>query len=151
MNQSPQNLRDAARRLFSLDLLSGFRPARRSDRSVVATVFGEAFFYPLGPQPQAAATDPWDLQSGIYEGDGFHSASVVFWLGKLRMIEPKFPFRQFFDFCFCSNAILCFNLPHPIQTLHNLRDPRCPSRNSMIRQFRFNSADFLKLGVSNAF
>jgi hypothetical protein len=67
------------------------------------------------------------------------------------MIEPKFPFRQFCDFRFCVNAIRFFNLPHPIQTLHNLRDPRCPSRNSMIRQFRFNSADFLKLGVSNAF
>jgi hypothetical protein len=24
--------------------------------------------------------------------------SFVFWLGELRMIEPKFPFRQFFDF-----------------------------------------------------
>ena len=74
------------------------------------------------------------------------------WLGKLRMIEPKFPFWQFFDFRFGVDASRFFNLPHPsIQTLHNLRDPRCPSRNSMIRQFRFNSADFLKLGVSNAF
>jgi hypothetical protein len=67
------------------------------------------------------------------------------------MIEPKFRFRQFFDFRLGVNASRFFNLPHPIQTLHNLRDPRCPSRKSMIRQFRFNSADFLKLGVSNAF
>jgi hypothetical protein len=38
------------------------------------------------------------------------------------MIEPKFPFRQFFNFRFGVNASRFFNLPHPIQTLHNLRD-----------------------------
>jgi len=35
------------------------------------------------------------------------------------MIEPKFPFRQFFDFRFGVNAIRFFNLPHPISTLRN--------------------------------
>jgi hypothetical protein len=34
-------------------------------------------------------------------------------LGELRMIEPKFPFRQFFDFRFGVNASRFFNLPHP--------------------------------------
>jgi hypothetical protein len=29
------------------------------------------------------------------------------------MIEPKFPFRQFFDFRFGVNASRFFNLPHP--------------------------------------
>jgi hypothetical protein len=29
------------------------------------------------------------------------------------MIEPKFPFRQFFDFRFGVNAIRFFNLPYP--------------------------------------
>jgi hypothetical protein len=89
-------------------------------------------------------TDPWDLQSGIYEGDRFHPRRsfsgvrdrVGLWtrfssrdrlcsifgivrlafsaldliplLGELRMIEPKFPFRQFFD--------LAINLPHPLWT-----------------------------------
>jgi hypothetical protein len=48
------------------------------------------------------------------------------------MIEPKFPFRQFFDFRFGVNAIRFFNLPHPVQTLHNLRDSRCPSRNLLL-------------------
>jgi hypothetical protein len=49
-----------------------------------------------------------------------------------NVIEPKFSFRQFFDFRFGVKAIRFFNLPHPIQTLHNLRDPRCPSRNSLL-------------------
>jgi hypothetical protein len=48
------------------------------------------------------------------------------------MIEPEFSFRQFFDFRFGVNASRFFNLPHPIQTLHNLRDPRCPSRNLLL-------------------
>ena len=48
------------------------------------------------------------------------------------MIEPKLPFRQFFDFRFGINASRFFNLPHPIQTPHNLRDPRCPSRNLLL-------------------
>jgi hypothetical protein len=48
------------------------------------------------------------------------------------MIEPKFPFRQFFDFRFGVKAIRFFNLPHPVQTLHNLRAPRCPSRNLLL-------------------
>ena len=70
-------------------------------------------------------TDPWDLQSGIYEGDGFHPhhsfsgvrrLAFYAWdlnplLGELRMIEPKFPFRQFFDFRFGVNASRFFNLP----------------------------------------
>jgi hypothetical protein len=34
-------------------------------------------------------------------------------LGELRMIEPKFPFRQFFDFRFSVSASRFFNLPHP--------------------------------------
>ena len=51
------------------------------------------------------------------------------------MIEPKLPFRQFFDFRFGVNASRFFNLPHPIQTLHNLRDPRCPSRNLLLPRF----------------
>jgi hypothetical protein len=29
------------------------------------------------------------------------------------MIEPKFPFRQYFDFRFGVTAIRFFNLPHP--------------------------------------
>jgi hypothetical protein len=33
--------------------------------------------------------------------------------GELRMIEPKFPFRQFFDFRFGVNASRFFHLPHP--------------------------------------
>jgi hypothetical protein len=28
-----------------------------------------------------------------------------------------------------------FNLPYPVQTLHNLRDPRCPSRNLLLPRF----------------
>ena len=51
------------------------------------------------------------------------------------MIEPKFPFRQFFDFRFFVNAGRIFNLPHPIQTQYNLRDPRCPSRNLLLPRF----------------
>jgi hypothetical protein len=48
------------------------------------------------------------------------------------MIEPKSPFRQFVDFRFGVNASRFFNLPHPIQTLRNLRNPRCPSRNLLL-------------------
>jgi hypothetical protein len=58
------------------------------------------------------------------------SAPCVFWQGEFRIIEPKFPVRQFLDFRFGVNASHFFHLPHPIQTLHNLRDPPCPSRNS---------------------
>jgi hypothetical protein len=46
-----------------------------------------------------------------------------------------FPFRQFFDFRFGVNASRFFNLPHPIQTQHNQRDPRCPSRNLLLPRF----------------
>jgi hypothetical protein len=48
------------------------------------------------------------------------------------MIEPEFPFRQYFDFRFGVDASRFFNLPHPIQTQRNLRDPRCPSRNLLL-------------------
>ena len=50
------------------------------------------------------------------------------------MIEPKLMLGLFFDFRFGVNAIR-FNLPHPIQTLHNLRDPRRPSRNLLLPRF----------------
>jgi Type IV secretory system Conjugative DNA transfer len=48
-------------------------------------------------------TDPWDLQSGIYEGDRFHPRHSFSGWAKLRM-KPKFPFRQFFDFRFGVSA-----------------------------------------------
>jgi hypothetical protein len=38
------------------------------------------------------------------KGDGFHPRHSFSGLGELRMIEPKFPFRQFFDFRFSVNA-----------------------------------------------
>jgi hypothetical protein len=53
-------------------------------------------------------------------------------MGELRMIKRSFRFRQFFDFRFSVSASRFFNLPHPIQTLHNPRDPRCPSRNLLL-------------------
>jgi hypothetical protein len=45
------------------------------------------------------------------------------------MIEPKFPFRQFFDFRFGIRRRRPLHLPHPIQTLRNLRNSRSLSRN----------------------
>jgi hypothetical protein len=39
------------------------------------------------------------------------SALDLILLGEFRMIEPKFPLRQFFDFRFGVNAGRFFNLP----------------------------------------
>jgi hypothetical protein len=43
----------------------------------------------------------------------FYALDLITLLGEFRMIEPKFPFRQFFDFRFGVNASRFFNLPHP--------------------------------------
>jgi hypothetical protein len=42
------------------------------------------------------------------------------------------PFRQFFAFRLGIDAGGLFHLPHPIQTLRNLRNPRCPSRTLLL-------------------
>jgi hypothetical protein len=44
----------------------------------------------------------------------------------------RFLAASFFDFRFGVNASRFFNLPHPLQTLRKLRDPRCPSRNLLL-------------------
>jgi hypothetical protein len=43
----------------------------------------------------------------------FYALDLFLLLGELRMIEPKFPFRQFFDFRFGVNASRFFNFPYP--------------------------------------
>jgi hypothetical protein len=46
------------------------------------------------------------------------------------MIEPKFPFRQFFDFRFGVNASHFFNFPHPqwTKSFDGLLDGKNPVR-----------------------
>jgi hypothetical protein len=61
--------------------------------------------------------------------------NLILLLGELGLVEAKLMLGQFFDFRFVVNASRFFHLPHPIQTLHNLRDPRCPSRNSLLPRF----------------
>ena len=50
----------------------------------------------------------------------FSALDLIPLLGEFRMIEPKFPFRQFFDFRFGVNASRFFNLPHPPTTSPSL-------------------------------
>jgi hypothetical protein len=61
----------------------------------------------------------------------FSALDLTALLCELQVIEPKFPFRQFFDFRFGVNASR-FDLPHPIQTLQNLRDPGLSSYNLLL-------------------
>jgi hypothetical protein len=77
-------------------------------------------------------TDLWELQSGIYDGDGFHPRHSFSGWAKPPDDRTEVSFRQFFDFRFGVNASRFFNLPHPIPTLRKLRNPRCPSRNLLL-------------------
>jgi hypothetical protein len=94
---------------------------------------------------------PWDLQSGIYEGDGFRPRHLLPDDRTGVSVPPvlRFSFRR------KRHPLL--QSPYPVQTLHNLRDPRCPSRNLLlplnVRIFcRLSSqADFCRMACKCAF